>query len=138
MKIFLVPLSCIVGTLTGVVIVSFFLPALRLNECLAVGAGFGYYSLSSIIITGMHSETLGAIALLSNISREVLTLLLAPAIVRYFGRIAPVAAGGATAMDTTLPIIVQTAGKSYAMVAVFSGTLLTLIIPFLVAFFLKI
>ena len=39
------------------------------------GSGFGYYSLSSIFITEYKGAELGTIALLSNISREIITLL---------------------------------------------------------------
>ena len=45
---------------------------------MAVGAGFGYYSLSSIFITEYKGPELGTIALLSNITREIITLLFAP------------------------------------------------------------
>jgi uncharacterized membrane protein YbjE (DUF340 family) len=44
--------------------------------------------------------------------------------------------GGATATDTTLPIIVQCAGAEYAVLAVFSGMVLSLLVPFLITFLL--
>jgi len=137
-KIVLVPLSAVIGTMLGVGLVSFFIPDLNVRECLAVGCGFGYYSLSSVLITQIHGETLGAIALLSNISREIVTLLATPIMARYFSKLAFIASGGATAMDTTLPVITKFVGKEYAIVAVFSGTVLTLLIPFLVTFIIKI
>ena len=40
-----------------------------------------------------------------SIIREIFALLGAPLFVRYFGRLSPICAGGATTMDTTLPII---------------------------------
>jgi len=138
LKILLVPLSAIIGTWLGVAIVSFFLPSVNLKEALAVGSGFGYYSLSSIIISQMHSDVLAVIALLSNILREISTLLFTPLIVRYFGKLAPIATGGATAMDTTLPIISEYSGSEYAIVSIFSGTILTIIVPIFVALFLSL
>jgi len=77
------------------------------------------------------------IALLSNIIREIATLLLAPLLARYLGRLAPVAAGGATAMDTTLPIIVQVSGEEYGVMAIVSGVLLTTAVPVLVTLLLR-
>ena len=136
-KIFLVPLGVIVGTLAGTAIASIFLPDLKLKEVLAVGAGFGYYSLSSLFITQISGETLGVIALLSNILREILTLLTTPLLVIYFGKLAGIASGGATSMDTTLPIITRYSGKEWSIIAVFNGVILTLLVPFLVTFILK-
>ncbi|HAD01761.1 MAG TPA: hypothetical protein DCE74_06040, partial [Porphyromonadaceae bacterium] len=81
-----------------------------LTDCLAVGSGFGYYSLSSVFITQYKGAEMGTIALTANIIREILTLLAAPLMVRYFGRLAPICAGGATTMDTTLPIITRYSG----------------------------
>lgn len=135
-KIFLVPLGVMVGTAIGVTIVSLFLPNLTIREAMAVGAGYGYYSLSSIFITQMHGETLGVMALLSNIIREVATLLLTPLFVKYFGKLAGIMSGGATAMDTTLPIITRYSGKDYAIISLFSGIALTILVPVIITFIL--
>lgn len=136
-KIIWVPVSIVIGTLAGSALVALILPTLTLRESLAVGAGFGYYSLSSVFITQLHSQSLGLVALLSNIFREVATLLTTPILVRYFGNLAGIASGGATAMDTTLPVISKYSGKSYAIIAVFSGIFLTILVPFLVTFILS-
>ncbi len=136
LKIMLVPLSIIIGTFIGVGLFSILIPDVSLKESLAVGAGFGYYSLSSVFISQLHSEILGVIALLSNILREVITLLTTPLLVKYFGKLAPIASGGATSMDTTLPIVTKFTGKEYAIIAVFSGIILTILVPFLVTFIL--
>ena len=135
-KILFVPLAVIIGTLFGVAAVSILFQDITLNECLAIGSGFGYYSLSSIYISKISGEVLGVVALLSNIIREVITLIAAPLLVRYFGKLAPIASGGATSMDTTLPIITRYSGKEFAVISVFSGTVLTIIVPFMVTMFL--
>jgi uncharacterized membrane protein YbjE (DUF340 family) len=138
LKIFLVPAGIMVGTFAGVIMTSLLLPTFDLRELLAVGSGFGYYSLSSIFITKLHGEMLGLVALLSNMFREILTILLTPILVRYFGNLAAIAAGGATSMDTTLPVIIKYSGKEYAIISLFSGITLTILVPFLVTFFLTI
>jgi len=135
--ILLVPLSVILGTGLGAWVIGFFIRELGFRELLAIGSGFGYYSLSSVIITQIRGPTLGVVALLANITREVLTLLTAPILARYLGKLAPIAAGGATAMDTTLPVIIRFSGKEYAVIAVFSGIVLTLLVPVLVTLLLK-
>jgi uncharacterized membrane protein YbjE (DUF340 family) len=131
-KIILIPFSVVLGTFLGTTLYTLFDPELTLRECWAVGAGYGYYSLSSVIIKEMAGETLGVIALLSNIIREILTLVFTPLLAKYFGILAPISSGGATAMDTTLPIITRYIGVEYVAFSVFSGLVLTLLVPFIV------
>ncbi len=132
LKVLLVPVCVIVGTLVGAGVCSLVLPGMSMRESLAVGAGFGYYSVSSLIIKEISGPALSVVALLSNISREVLTFVLTPLLVRYVGKLTPIASGGATAMDTTLPVITEFSGKDFAMIAVVSGMVLTLLVPLLV------
>jgi uncharacterized membrane protein YbjE (DUF340 family) len=87
------------------------------------------------LITQYKGVELGTIALLSNIIREIITLLVAPWMVKYFGKLAPISAGGATTMDTTFPIIVRNSGKDYAIVSIYHGFILDFSVPFLVTFF---
>jgi len=137
LKIAAVPLIIIAGTLSGTFICSLFLDDIGALDAMAIGSGFGYYSLSSIIISKIRNDTLGVMALLSNISREIFTLLAAPLLVRYFGKLAPIASGGATSMDTTLPVIAKYSGKEYAVISVFSGVVLTIMVPFIIALIYK-
>ncbi|XPV76332.1 MAG: lysine exporter LysO family protein [Desulfovibrio sp.] len=134
LKVLLVPLFVIIGTFLGAAGAWLLLPDMALRDVLGVGAGFGYYSLSSLMISNMGNPVLGSIALLSNIIRELTTLLAAPLLVRYFGSLGPVASGGATSMDTSLPVIVKFTSERYGIVAVFSGMTLTVAVPFLVTF----
>lgn len=142
-KLLLVPLATIVGTLTFSALVSLLLTQWSVFDCLAVGSGFAYYSLSSILITELKDASLGAqmaaelgtIALISNIIREIIALLGAPLFVKYFGRLAPICAGGATTMDTTLPIITRYSGKDLVFVSIFHGILVDFTVPFFVSFF---
>lgn len=137
-KVLLVPLATIVGTFIGVTIISFFLKDRSAADCLAVGSGFAYYSLSSVIITNYKGAELGTIALMANIIRELMALLLAPLLVRYFGRYSLISAGGATTMDTTLPIITRYSGKDLVFVSIFHGAAVDFTVPFFVTFFCKI
>ena len=133
----LLPLATAAGTLGGCIVISLFLPY-SITDCLAVGLGFGYYSLSSILITESKGAELGTIALLSNIIRELITLLCAPLLVRFFGTLAPISAGGATTADTTLPIITRYSGQQYAMLSIYHGFVVDFSVPFLVTLFCSI
>jgi len=134
-RILLVPLATVFGTLGGCALVSLLLPQWTLAESMAVGSGFGYYSLSGIFITQYKGATLGTIALISNIMREVIALLATPLLLRWFGRLAPISVAGATSMDTALPIITQYSGRDYLLVAISHGIIVDLSVPLLVTFF---
>lgn len=137
-KIILVPLATTIGTFAGAIAISFLLNERSITDCLSVGAGFAYYSLSSIIITEYRGAELGTIALLANIIREFFVLLLAPWIVKYFGKLAPISAGGATTMDTTLPIISRYSGSDYVIIALFHGIIIDFSVPIWVSLFLSL
>lgn len=137
-KILWVPVATWAGTLAGTALASLLLPSRNLADCLAVGSGFGYYSLSSIFITEYRGAELGTIALAANIIREIITLLGAPLLVCWFGKLAPICAGGATTMDTTLPIITRFSGKEFVVISIFHGFIVDFSVPFLVTFFCKL
>ena len=133
-RVLLLPLATTVGTFAGVAAASLFL-VYSLADCLAVGAGFAYYSLSSIFITQYKGAELGTVALLSNILREILTLVGTPLLVRLLGPLAPISCGGASTMDTTLPIIARYAGRDWIFVSIVHAMILDFSVPFWVIFF---
>lgn len=142
-KLLLVPMATIVGTLSFSALAGLLLSKWSVFDCMAIGSGFAYYSLSSILITELKAPSLGVqlaaelgtIALMANIIREVMALLGAPLFVKYFGRLSPICAGGATTMDTTLPIITRYSGKDLVFVSIFHGILVDFTVPFFVSFF---
>ena len=137
-RLALLPVATAVGTLAGAALAAPLLAQWSLTDSLAVGAGFGYYSLSSIFIADFRGPELATIALLCNVMRELFTLLAAPLVARWCGPLAAVSIGGATTFDTTLPIITQAAGRPYAVVSVFHGCVLDFSVPFLVTFFCSV
>lgn len=134
-RMLLLPVATILGTLAGCLAVSLLLPSRSVTDILSVGSGFAYYSLSSIFITEYRGVELGTVALLANIFREIITLLGAPLLRKWFGPLAPISSGGATSMDTTLPIITSVCGKDYAVLSVYHGFVVDFSVPFLVTFF---
>lgn len=138
-RLALLPVATAVGTLGGAALAAPFFGAdsavTSAADSLAVGAGFGYYSLSSIFIADLRGAELATVALLCNILREIFTLLAAPLVARRFGPLAAVSIGGATTFDTTLPVITRAAGRPYAVVSIFHGCVMDFSVPFLVTFF---
>lgn len=139
-RLALLPLVTILGSWMGAVVAYVVMSSdlctlfqqRSLTSCLAVDSGFAYYSLSSIFITEYRGAELGTIALLANIVREMITLLLAPMLAKRFGPLAPITAGGATTMDTTLPIIAQASGQKYVALSIYHGFVTDFSVPFLV------
>lgn len=142
-KIFLLPLVTILGTLCFSALVSLLISGWGVFDCLAVGSGMGYYSLSSVLISQYKEASLGVqlaaelgtIALLTNIFREMFTLICAPLLVRWFSPFAPIASAGVTAVDVCLPVIIRTAGDRVLPAAVVSGVVTDFSVPVLVSFF---
>lgn len=138
-----VPVATIVGTWCAMLLLSCVVARWSVAELLAVGSGFGYYSLSSLLITSLKEPSIGAraaaelgtIALLANIFRELLTLFFAPCMARRFSPLGPIAAGGATTMDVTLPVITRASGHDWICVAMLHGLVIDLSVPLFVPFF---
>lgn len=133
----LLPVVTIIGSWLGALLIWTVLHR-TLSDCMAINSGFAYYSLSSIFITEYRGAELGTIALLANIIREMLTLLGAPLMARWFGPLAPISAGGATTMDTTLPILSQTVGQRYVALSIYHGFVVDFTVPFLVSWWCMI
>lgn len=134
-KVIWVPMATIVGTMAGVAIIAPLVSGYSLTDCMTVGAGFGYYSLSTILINDYKGVELGTVALVANILREVITMVMAPLLVRWFSPLAPICAGGATTADVTLPVITRYSGADYAIIAIFHGVVVDFSVPFLVTLF---
>ncbi|HOE91915.1 MAG TPA: LysO family transporter, partial [Candidatus Cloacimonadota bacterium] len=100
-----------------------------IRQAITICSGMGYYSLSAMVCSQKFGEVVGVIALLSNLLRELLTMMFAPLLVKAFGNLAPIGTGGATAMDTTLPFIKKSAGSEYAIIGFISGVVLTVLVP---------
>ncbi len=145
-KYLLIPIATVSGTLLFSAFASLLLSQWSIFDCMAVGSGFAYYSLSSILITqfkeaslGVQLATeLGTIALLANIFREMMALLGTPLLAKYFGKLAPISAAGVNSMDVVLPMITKYSGKDMIPVAIFHGILIDLSVPFFVSLFCRL
>ena len=133
----LLPFATILGTFLGCVAAFLLLciiapGTISFLDTVAVGSGYGYYSLSSVMLQDARGPEIATIALAANLLRELLTLLCAPLISKLFGPYAVVSAGGATSMDTTMGVAVRAGGSKIAPVALYHGFLLTVAVPFII------
>jgi len=136
-RIIAIPLLVALGSIIGTVIAGTLLGLLR-NESAALGAGFGWYSLSAVLLTDLHSVELGSMAFLTNIMREMLALITIPVIAPLLGSITAIAPGGATTMDVTLPLLKKVGGEEVVIPAFINGVVLTALVPLLVPFLLAL
>lgn len=108
---------------------------LSFGEGAALSAGFGWYSLSGVIISDMGDPLLGSAGFLINLIRETIALFAIP----FLGHLGhygfAIGIGGATSMDVTLPLIERSCGDRYVPLSVAHGALLSLLVPFLVPIF---
>lgn len=125
-------LSTLVAGAIGAVILE-----LPLSDGLAVVSGFGWYSLSGIILTDMGRPVLGTTAFLLDISREVFALMLIPLLSRLSSH-CTVGYSGATAMDFTLPLLGKFHGAIIIPTAIASGFVLSLTVPVLIPLFVSL
>ncbi|NLJ79731.1 MAG: lysine exporter LysO family protein [Firmicutes bacterium] len=132
-----VPFLIALGSLLGTLLISPLLN-LRPGQGALVGAGFGWYSLSALIIAQTYDLTLAALALLTNVFREILAILLIPLIAAKLGHLPALAPGGAAAMDVTLPFIARSTSRQTALLALYSGTVLSLLVPILIPLLIRL
>jgi len=129
-RILLVPVMIALGSIVGSIAGGSVL-GLPFNESGAIGAGFGWYSLSAIILSDYSAE-IGAVAFITNVCRELFALMAIPFIAKYIGKLESIAPAGATAMDTSLPIVSRATDSNTAVISFITGVVLSLLVPVLV------
>jgi uncharacterized membrane protein YbjE (DUF340 family) len=129
-RILIVPLAVALGSILGGLVAGLLL---RLNvvASMAVTSGFGWYTLAGPLMGQMLGPEWGAMGFTVNFLRELFTLL-AVSLLTRIDRYAPIASGGATAMDTTLSAIVRYSGQDALVTAFSSGFVLSLAAPFVI------
>lgn len=107
------------------------------HDALAVASGFGWYSLSGVVIGEALGPAWGGVAFLNDVLREIVALAIIPMLIARRPAMA-IGYGGATAMDFTLPVIRSSGGLACVPVAIASGFLLSFLSPVLMAVFLSL
>ncbi|MBU5310954.1 lysine exporter LysO family protein [Tissierella carlieri] len=137
LRILLVPAAIIAGSIIGSMLAGLLLK-MPINEAGAVGAGLGWYTLSSTMLLADGYIELSALAFLSNVFREIMALILIPIIAKYVGKIESLSTAGATAMDTSLPVISASTDPETAIIAFITGVICTTAVPIILPIILKL
>ena len=135
-KVLFLPFITIISSLAGGAIASILL-SLSMGESVAVSAGMGWYSFSAIELSKVSVE-LGGIAFLSNIFRELLAIFLIPIVAKKIGPFESVSIGGATAMDSVLPIINKSNPAEISIISFYSGLVISIVVPILIPILVNI
>lgn len=115
-------------------VINAFILDLPLKTGLAMASGFGWYSLSGILLTESYGPVIGSAAFFNDLSRELLAIMLIPGLVRR-SRSTALGLCGATSMDFTLPVLQRSGGVEIVPAAIVHGFILSLLVPILMAFF---
>ena len=132
-KIFIIPIGTIIGSLLGGLILSFF-TRYGLGENLAIASGLGWYSLSGVTIGSLAGAQAGSIAFLSNLLREIFSFFSIPWISKKLNYYTCIAPAGATSEDTTLPMMIRYTNEETVVLSVFNGVICSALVPFLISF----
>lgn len=135
-KVIVIPLLVIAGSLLGGLLASFIAHE-SINTSLALASGFGWFTLSGVLVSSKLGAVYGTVALLTDLFRELLAILLLYLFGHRFSREC-IGAGAATTLDTTLPIIRQKCSSDNIPTALVSGLILTLLAPVLITFLLSV
>ncbi|AKD37331.1 hypothetical protein I926_00005 [Pasteurella multocida subsp. multocida OH4807] len=110
---------------------------LPITQGLAIASGFGWYSLSSIVINDAWGPIFGSIAFFNDLSREIVSLFLIPFLMQNH-RSSAIGISGATSIDCTLPIIQKAGGVEVVPLAISFGFITNILPPILLVFFSSI
>ncbi len=131
-KILLVPLGCITGSLLGVLLYASWQTQIAPQDLIMLSQGYGFYSMSGIVVTELRNAELGSIALMNDLFREIFAILLMYGMGWRYPR-AAIASAGATSMDVTLPMVKQACGNDFIPHAMLSGFILSVLAPVVVS-----
>lgn len=136
-KVLILPFSVAIGTLTGALLCSIFLP-LAAHESLAIGSGFAWYSLGAGIIMDAGFEVAGAISFLHNVMRELFAIVFVPLVAKKIGYVESVGLPASVGMDVCLPIVEHSTNGPTTVYSFINGFSLSMSVPFLVPFFIML
>ena len=130
-SLWILPLGTAIGTLLAGGALALALGQ-RVGSGMALASGFGWYSLSGVLLIELDGPMLGATAFLANMFREALALLAIPILARMRHPYIAIGVAGATSMDVTLPLIEASCGPRSVPFSVASGVALSAAVPVLV------
>ncbi len=128
-KIIWLSVAILIGSLIGGYFAGFIL-GLPFEISVISSSGMSFYSITGAFMTSTYGLEAGTYGFLVNIMREFFTLIAMPLLAKI-SMGSPLAGGAAGNMDTMLAPITKVVGIRLGFVTLITGTILTLIVPFL-------
>lgn len=132
-RVLVFPFAIIIGTFAGSLAAGLILPSLGFRDALAVGSGFGWYTLAPVMLAE-YSTKVSAVSFMHNVMRELFGILLIPIVAKKVGYIETISLPGAASMDVCLPIVEKATRGDIAVYSFISGVVLSIAVPVLVGF----
>ncbi len=134
--VLLLPLITIVGSYLGTLLTPLVTPY-TIKEGLGMVSGFGWYSLSGILISDLGYPVLGSVSFLVNLLRESFAFFIIPLLGRLGRRYfyPAVCTAGATSMDVTLVLLTSHFGTKVIIASIYHGVVMSLVSPLLIPLF---
>ncbi len=129
LRILFLPLSIFIGCLLGGFLCGLLL-GVPLKWSVLSASGMGYYSLTGAFLTEAYGIEAGVYGFIVNVSRDVFTIALLPLLTKI-SKGSAIASGAGGCMDTMLIPVSRAVGPELSLVALISGTITTLAVPFL-------
>ena len=129
LRILFLPLAIFLGCLLGGAIGGLLL-GVPLKWSVMSAGGMGYYSLTGAFMTEAYGIEAGVYGFIVNVSRDVFTVAFLPLLVKI-SKGSAIASGAGGCMDTMLIPVSKAVGPELSLVALISGTITTLAVPFL-------
>ncbi|MBR5229531.1 MAG: lysine exporter LysO family protein [Firmicutes bacterium] len=129
---FVVAVCSLIGSGISGVLMGF-----SMKEALAIGAGYGWYSLAAGLIMDAGYITASAVSFLHNVMRELFSILLIPFVAAKIGYVETTGMPGAAAMDVCLPIVEKSTKSDIAVYSFVSGVILSILVPVMVPLFIN-
>lgn len=104
----------------------------RWSECVLCAAPMGWQTLGGPMVQDLRGPRLGNLAFLTNMIRDIVSLLMIPLISRGRQVWLGVTPGGVSTMDVLLPSVLTASGSQYLFHAVWIGGSCSLWAPFLI------
>lgn len=131
LKVLVIPLGIVVGSLFGGFVCSF-LAGNTVREGLAISSGLGWYSLSGVVLTDLAGAKVGTIAFMSSLFREIISFLIIPFVAKYTNKYTAIAPAAATSEDTTLPMLMKYTSEEVVIMSVINGIVCSALVPILI------
>lgn len=135
LRVFAFPIAVMAGTFFGVGLCSLFMD-FTLRECLAVGAGFGWYTLAPGLIMERGFITVSAVSFLHNVMRENLAIVIIPLVAKRIGYIECTGLAGSASMDFCLLIAQKVTNSETVVYSFIIGLVINILIPIMVPLFI--